>query len=97
MYTQRQKYKHMWDKLKHHRQTVTAQESVLQSLPHRHTTDRLTDSPDDSFLQLPLLVSFDYLCADVDAAVIGAGQLVVHTEAELPQQGVKHFQHCGAW
>ncbi|TNN68652.1 hypothetical protein EYF80_021166 [Liparis tanakae] len=57
---------------------------------------RLTDGPDDRLLQLPLLVSFDDLCADVGAAVIGAGQLVVHAQTELPQQGVEHLQHGGA-
>lgn len=58
-------------------------------------TRNLTDGPDDSLLQLPLLVSFDDLRADVGAAVIGAGQLIVHAETELPQEGVEHLQYRG--
>lgn len=69
---------------------------VLLWLVQLYTAQRLTNGPDDSLLQLPLLVSFDDLCADVGAAVIGAGQLVVHTQTELPQQGVEHLQHGGA-
>lgn len=40
-------------------------------------------------------MSFDDLSADVGAAVIGAGQLIVHAETELPQEGVEHLQYCG--
>lgn len=57
---------------------------------------RLTDGPDDGLLQLPLLVSFDDLGADAGAAVVRAGQLVVHAQTELPQQRVEHLQHRGA-
>lgn len=63
--------------------------------PRSNTPQKLTDGPDDSLLQLPLLVSFDDLSADVGAAVIGAGQLIVHAETELPQEGVEHLQYCG--
>lgn len=51
----------------------------------------LTNGPDDSLLQLPLLVSFDDLGADVGAAVIATGQLIVDAEPELTQQGVEHL------
>lgn len=60
-----------------------------------YESNKLTNGPDDSLLQLPLLVSFDDLGADV-GSVIRAGQLVVHAEAQLPQQGVEHLQHCRA-
>lgn len=60
------------------------------------TTDQLTYCPDDGFLQLPLLMSFNDLGANVGAAVIRAGQLVVAAETQLPQQGVEHLQHSGA-
>lgn len=92
MYTHR--YKHRQDEHKQHRETDSVQEPVRKPLPTQHTqtllsqthtTHRLTDGPDDSLLQLPLLMSFDDLGADVGVAVIGAGQLVVHTQAELPQ------------
>lgn len=59
------------------------------------TTQKLTDGPDDSLLQLPLLVRFDDLGTNVGAAIIGAGQLIVDAQTELPQQGVEHLQHCG--
>lgn len=53
-----------------------------------------TDGPDDSFLQLPLLVSFDDLSPDVCAAIVRSRQLVIHTQAELLQQSVENLQHC---
>lgn len=60
-----------------------------------HTTQKLTDGPDDGLLKLPLLMSFDDLGTDAGAAIIGAGQLIVNAQTELPQQGVEHLQHCG--
>lgn len=54
----------------------------------------LTNGPDDSLLQLPLLVSFYDLGTNVGAAIIATGQLIVDAETELPQQRVEHLQHC---
>lgn len=48
----------------------------METLPSVHRS-QLTNGPDDSLLQLPLLVSFDDLCADAGATVIATGQLVV--------------------
>lgn len=65
-----------------------------QSL-RRCSACRFTDGPNDSFLQLPLLVSFDDLGPDVCAAVIRTRQLIIHTQAELLDQSVKDLQDCG--
>lgn len=59
-----------------------------------HKTSKLTNCPDYSLLQLLFLVSFNYLGANVVATIIGASQLIVNAQTELPQQSIKHLQHC---
>lgn len=55
-----------------------------------------TDSSDDSFLKLSLLVLLDDLGADV-GAVVRSCQLIVHAEPQVPEQCVKNFQNCGTY
>lgn len=54
----------------------------------------LTNGPDDSLLQLPLLMSLYDLGTNVGAAIIATSQLIVDAKTELPQQSVEHLQHC---
>lgn len=68
-----------------------------QPTPTAGTVRLPTYGFNDSLLEHPLLVLFDDLAADTSDAVVAPRQRVVDAEPQLPQQGVKHLQHRGAW
>lgn len=52
---------------------------------------------DNSFLEHALFMLFDDLRATADGTIVAACQGVIDAQAQLPQEGIEHFQHCRSW